>query len=237
MTPSPNPTDPLQLIIDDMSLPHEGKPHGVPANFDWASGPSVGMGNAPGEFRAITAWGQLYEDASGNPASNTRVQLRSIRLYVLSKADGNWHLLQSSAMVHGAAYVEDFAGDVNKPPAVRYEADGTLSVQAGDGYNYHFWPASGRASIDPADIAGVFSTVQARLILDDPNGIDDRASARYLLNMGADYWLSLSAQWDQWKTNGGVAMGRFRYVTPEWQSFNMATLGPAELRANPPPLD
>ncbi len=80
-------------------------------------------------------------------------------------------------------------------------------------------------------------TVQARLILDGPSGPDDRAQARYLLDVGADYWQSLTAQWDNWETNGDAAIGRFKYVGSEWRAFNMTTLSGEELQANPPPLD
>jgi len=237
-TPAPPPTiNSIETMADDMTLPHEAAPHGVPASFDWGRGPRLGMGNQPGEFRALTAWGQLYEAAEGNPAANTRVQLRNIRAYVLSKKDGQWHMVQSSRGAEGAAYVEDFAGDVNKPPEARWEADGSVSVKAGGGYNYHFWPDSGRAAIDPQDIGGVFTTVQARLVVDDPDQPDDRAQARYLLSMGGDYWLSLSAQWDEWKTNGDVGIGRFKVVRLEWQAFNMTTLTLEELKQNPPPLE
>jgi hypothetical protein len=54
--------------------------------------------------------------------------------------------------------------------------------------------------------------------------------------MGGDYWLNLNAQWDNFKTNGGIAIGRFKYVKPGWQSFNMTTLPEATLRSNPPPI-
>ena len=227
----------LQTVIDDMNLPHEGKPHGVPLNYDWAVRPRVGMGNDPGTFRAMTAWGQVYEDASGNPAANSRVQIKNMRAYLLSKKDGRWHVLQSCRKVEGAAYREDFAGDVNRPPDIRQEPDTTVSVTVGGGTNYHFWPSTGRASIDPADVGGIFTTVRARLIMDDSTGTDDRATARYLLSMGGDYWLSLSAQWDNFKTNGDIGIGRFKYVRSEWRAFNMTTLTAAELRRNPPPLE
>jgi hypothetical protein len=233
----PQSADPIETIADDMRLPHEGRPHGVPQSFDWAAGPRLGMGNDPGTFKAMIAWGQLYEDADGNPATNTRVQIRDIKAYALSKADGQWHLLQSAHRVEGAAYREDFAGDVNRAADVKVEEDGSVSVKAGEGYNYHFWPSTGRTSIDPDDIGGVWTTVQARLVLDDPDGPDDRDRARYLLSVGGDYWLSLTAQWDQWKTNGDIGIGRFRYVKREWQAFNMTTLSEEELRQNPPPLE
>jgi hypothetical protein len=232
----PQTVNSIETIVGDMRLPHEGRPHGVPRSFDWAAGPRMGMGNDPGAFKAMVAWGQLYEDARGNPATNTRVQIRDIKAYVL-KGDGQWHLLQSARRVEGAAYREDFAGDVNRAADVRLEDDGSISVKAGDGYNYHFWPSTGRASIDPHDIDGVFTTVQARLVIHDPDGPDDRDQARYLLGMGGDYWLSLTAQWDQWKTNGDIAIGRFRYVRTAWQAFNMTTLSEEALCENPPPLE
>jgi hypothetical protein len=219
-----------------MKPPHEGKPHGVPEWYDWVKGPNIQSGNNPQGCKAMTAWGQVYEDAKGNPAENTRVQLKDLKSYMLSKKDGKWHLLQNSRRVDGAAYREDFAGDVNKPADIRNETDGSISVKPGGGYNFHFWP-SPRAAIDPADIAGIFITLQARLIVEDPKKPDDRAKARYLLNVGGDYWLSLDAKWDNWKTNPGIGMGRFKYVKLEWQAFNFTTPSETNIRPNPPPLE
>lgn len=227
----------VETIINDMQGLHEAMPHGVPKHYDWATAPNIGMGNNPKNFKAAIAWGQIYESAAGNPAINSRVQIRNIKAYILSKKDTKWQLLQSSTGVDGAAYREDFAGDANKPADVRNESDGTISVKAGDGYNFHFWSKTGRATINPDDLGGIFTTAQARLVIDDTNKPDDRAKARYLLNMGGDYWLDLAAKWDNFKTNGGIGMGKFKFVTTSWQAFNMTTLKPDEIRQNPPPID
>ena len=69
-----------------MQLPHEGIPHGVPRGYDWATGPRIQRGNNATGFQALTAWGQFYEDDGGNPAANTRVQIRNIRTYILRQA-------------------------------------------------------------------------------------------------------------------------------------------------------
>lgn len=230
------PLNSLETIIYDMQGTHEGRPHGVPASYDWAEGPRMGKGNDPGEWRAIIAWGQIYEDAKGSTATNTRVQLKNIKTYVLSKQTGTWQLLQATEDVQGAAYREDFEDDISKEADIRSEAEG-ISVKLESNYNFHYWPSTGRAEVDPNDIAGVFTTMQARLIVDDPDKPDDRSEARYLLSMGADYWLDMEAQWDDLKTNGDVAIGKFKYVTPEWQAFNMISLSAEELRENPPPLE
>lgn len=233
---APEPVNSLETVIEDMRLPHEAAPHGVPGSYDWARKPRVGMGNNPKSFAALTAWGQLYEDARGNPAKNARVQFRGFKAYILSK-DERWRLVQDASKIGGGAFIEDFKDNVNKAADARLEPDGTTSAVAGGGWNYHFWPASGRVKIDPKDVAGVFVTVQARLIVGDPAKPDDRAAARYVLSVGADYWSSVSADWDNFKTNGDVGIGRFKVVTVDWRAFNMTSLEPDPLRRNPPPLE
>jgi len=227
----------ITTIIYDMTPPHEGMPHGVPTSYNWASEPRVGWGNNPQGFQALTGWGQLYEAATGNPATNTRVQIRNIKAYMLSKRDSQWLLLQSSIKVEGAAYREDYVGDVSRAADIRYEPDGSVSVKVGLGYNFHFWPSNGRASIDPNDVGGILTNVEARLVIDNPQQVDDRSQARYLLSMGGDYWLNLTAKWDYWKTNGDIGIGKFKYVTTQWRAFNMTTLSPEQITQNPPPLE
>lgn len=230
------PINSIETIIYDMTSTHEGTPSGLPLDLHWVREPRVGMGHDTEGFKAMTAWGQVYEAAEGNPATNTRVQIRNIQAYMLSEQDGKWHLLHSSKKVDGAAYREDFVDDVHKPADIRHDTEDSVSVKLEPGYNYHFWPAGDRAVIDPNDIAGIFTTVQARLVIDDPQQPDDRSKARYLLNVGGDYWQSVDAQWDNWTTNGDIGMGKFKYLTSKWQAFNMTTLSPSEIRQNPPPI-
>ena len=233
----PQTTNTLQTIADDMRLPHAAKLHGVPAAYDWADKPRLGRGNDPGVFKAFIAWGQVYESAQGNPAINTRVQLRNLEGFLLSKKTGQWTRLQFSVDVDGAAFKEDFANNASQPPQQRREPDGGVSVTAGGGYNFHFWCSCGRTVIDPRDVAGVFTTAQARLILGDATKPDDRATAQYLLGMGADYWLDQSGEWKaDWSANGDVGIGRMKFVTNDWQAFNMTTLSLNDLEKNPPPL-
>ena len=226
----------VATLISDMEEPHEAQPRGVPESTGWAIEPRVGMGNDPGDWQAMIAWGQFYAPTDGNPATNIRVQIRDIKAYYLSKADNQWYLWQESEVVEGAAYVEDFVDDESIPADIRTEDEGVSVAPAGEGYNFHFWTPY-RTAIDPDDIAGVFTTVEARLIVDDPNEPDDRDEARIILDIGGDYWATMDAQWDQWKTNGDIGIGRFKFVTNCWQSFNMHTLSPEALRENPPPLD
>lgn len=230
------PINSIEDIVGDMEQPHDAKPSGVPPYFDWAFNPRMGLGNDPGNFKSIIAWGQVYEDEAGSPSNNTRVQIRDMQTYLLSKKDGKWHLIQDSAGVKGSAFKEDFGGHKNVPADVRQESDGSVSVKLTPGYNYHFWPTTGRTTIDPKDVAGVYTTAQARLVVDNPKQPDDRNKARFLMNVGADYWLNNSVGWGR-DVHGDVAIGRFRYIDSQWDAFNMTSLSEAEIRKNPPPID
>jgi hypothetical protein len=224
-------------IAGDMQGGNEGYPHGVPRGYDFANGPVMEMGNNSDGWRAITAWGVLYEAAEGNPASNTRVNIRNMQTYFLQRSTGKWLLLQSTNTPVGGAYVEDFAGDANKQADIRQESDGTISATAGGGFNFHFYPQD-RASINPDDIGGIVVVLQARLIVADSRKADDRGSARYLCSAGADYYPALTGGWPgNSSANPGVAIGKMKYVQSSWRSFAMTTLTQAELASNPPPVN
>jgi hypothetical protein len=226
----------IETVVDDMKLCHEAIPHGVPTTFNWQQCPR--KGGDPANMRAIIPWGQVYETVAGNPATNTRVQLRDLKVYYLSKKRKRWLYVTGATLVAGAAYREDFAGDASISPDIRTEPDGTVSVKAGGGYNFHFWPSTGRSTISASDIVGVFATCQARLILHDPAQPDDRASAQYILSVGADYWKNLTTGWcADWTCNYDAGIGRFRFVQNDWQAFNMHSLSESAIRSNPPPLE
>ena len=169
-----------------------------------------------------------------NPAaSNTRVQVRAARTWVLSKSTGQWVLLAQGTQ-SGSAYREDFAGDASWPMNVRAEPEGVsgkLDFSAGRNA-WHFWNA--RGALDPNDIAGMYGSLEARLILDNPAGPDDRAfwSQHLLVGSGIDYWADLTAGWPN---NHGASIGRFKLAGPEWRMYSTTTLTPAQLQATPPP--
>jgi hypothetical protein len=229
----------IQNIINDTKLPHEALLHGVPLSYGWAQVPGLGMGNDPGAFTAIVAWGQVYEAAQGNMATNTRVQLKDLETWYLSKADLKWHLIQQTADgIEGGAYVEDFVNNVSKYADVRPESDGGISATAGGGYNFHFWPAKGRSLLPTpvTDIKGIFVTILGKLVVNDKSQPDDRYNAKYLLGVGADYWSTLTAPWNNFLTNQPVALGTMKIVKKDWIAFNMCTMTEDEIRNYPPPI-
>ena len=225
----------------DFGSANDAHPDGVPSSYNWyQSAAQPGWGNNPPlDWYAMTAWGQVYAAQGWHPenAPNTRVQIKDLETWVLSKSTGKWSEIQQANKVDGAAYASDFGNNGAIGVTTKDESNngGGISVTAGNGYNYHFW--TDRASIDPADIAGVYTKFQARLVLDNPQGTDDRSSAQYIASAGADYWRGKTADWaSDWSNNGGVGGGRFKWVTNDWQNFSMETLSASQLLNNPPPL-
>lgn len=224
-------------IAADMTGMNEAFPQGVPSSYDWAQGPTISMGNNPNGWQAITAWGVVTVPVQGNPATNARVNIRDVQLYFLQRSTGAWLLLQNTSQPSGADYVDDFANDTNKPADVRTEPDGTISVTAGGGWCFHFYPTN-RASINPNDVGGVLAILQARLIVGDPTLPDDRSIAQYLAGSGADYYPALTGGWPgNLSYDPGVGTGKLKYVQDDWRFYAMTTLTADQLAANPPPVN
>ena len=167
--------------------------------------------------------------------TNTLVELGNVEAYTLSKSTGNWRKLQGCVAPRGAAYLDDFSGDAYTPAQEVAQSNGMIAITAGGGYNFHFAPYQ-RATITPTDIAAIFTTCQARLVIANPNGPDDRANAKFILNMGGDYWRTLTDSFGDGANNPGIGQGRFKWVTENWQAFNFCTATAAQLAATPPPL-
>ena len=239
----PVPTIPVDLAPYDSipNSPNEAYPDGVPSYYSWYnSAAQPAWGNKPRtDWNAVTAWGQLYAAKGFRPeqAPNTRVQLRNDQLWILSKSTMQWTQTQLSG-IQGGAFNSDFGNNVVTGVTTKDESSngGGISVMAGNGFNFHFWPGQ-RATMNPTDIAGVYSVFQGRLILDNANGSDDRPQARYIASGGADYWRSVDAPFaSDWSNNGGVGGGKFKFVTNDWQSYSFTTLTPEQLLGNPPPI-
>jgi hypothetical protein len=217
-------------LENDMFLPHEGHPAGVPYSYNWRYRPRLGYGiNIPENWNAIIAWGQVYADQNlPKPDENfplVRVHIKDLQLYVYQN-DGTWKILQDVQNPNGALYTEDFKDNVNKPAKIKYEKEGGISVQAGSGYNFHFYPDR-KETVDRNNIAGIFVVCKARLIGTENHDI----LPKYLISIGGDYWRNLTAEWkSDWSNNNDIGIGRFKYITPEWQYFTMHTFSQEEVK-------
>jgi hypothetical protein len=266
-----SPVNTVDTVISDMSLLNDMALAGVPSGPGWATGPGhVVMGNDPRGSRTPDWWtpaNRRYKskdywttvlpwfvvfDGVGHDASNTRVQIRNLKVFVKRRSDGQWTLVGASTQVSGELYPKHLQGDATRKPDERREPDGSTSVKApGGNLAYHGW-CCGKLAIDAPDVAAVFVTLQARLVPDHADQPDDRQQARLLIQMGADYYPDRNTPVSAFAPasyNPGVGVSRAKRVTETWRAFNFATLdvgvqdpggaaiSVAEFRSAPPPLE
>jgi hypothetical protein len=211
-----------------MSHRSERLPEGVPAAFSWADHPRTLPIGPLRTFRAFTAWGQLYQCSGTALTARDTVDLRDLQTWVMLRNSARWRRIQFSSDLAGAAFSEDYRG-----PTVsgRYAPSPTsTSVKLVPGHNFHFWPSSGRASLDASDVAAVTVAVEARL---EPTAKPAAASC-LVLSVGGDLWKSLTAAAGP-SESGDVGIGRFKRVEQHWRLFTMTTASARVLYDDPIP--
>ena len=206
-----------------MTAPHEARPHGVPASYDWAAGPRARRAAPPADFRAFTAWGQLYRCANAPFDPDDTVQVRDVQTWLL--VGDRWRRVQRSSSLGGSAFAEDYARPPVAAKVVARGADGTR-VRMVDGYNFHFWPGRGRVAFDPARVRDVAVVARARTI---PHGA---AAGCFVLSIGADYWRSRTSPGGPGNVSD-AGIGRFKLVGRRWRAFGMTTASARTLARNP----
>lgn len=234
----------------DPYAPNYGMYPSAPSNYDWtyAGQPVTAVPDAALARHAGVGYNQLYErKPERNSSKNTRVKYGVMDAQYFSKSQQKWIRI-SQQVVQGAAFPEDFKQDISPPVGAdsRDEGNDTRSVRAGsqasgdagsvinrplDGssstqrYNFHGFMLS-RFSIEWSDVEAFFLQQWAGLVLDNPNGPDDRAQSGYTFNLGLDFWDTLSSPYDGFKTHGGVGGGRFVQVGIEPKRY-ICYVGPS----------
>lgn len=218
----------LQQFNADWQLPHEGKPQGVPASYDWARKGRITSGNRrPPGFSALTGWGQAFWlDRFDGTAP--LLQVRQHQTLACLEPDRRWVRLQSGAIA-GAAFRPDFANNTAKPPE-RFTLEGdraVISFAANEAF--HFWPKSGRAELPSDNLCGLLVLLEAKASARNGSEPVASGSTGLLIGLGADHWLDRKAGWDNYKTNKDVGVGRLRAVGWSWAWYGLSTATDADL--------
>lgn len=210
----------------DWSLNHQASPMGVPRDFKWAAKPYLEAGNHPGEFAALTGWGHAFwsKDTLGHPGP---LEIRNFHTFLCSGAVKRWELVQQGR-IEGAEFRADFQGNTARRPASLVIESNTATVLFDAGKTFHFWPARGRARLPGEDICGVVVLLEARAAQSATDGTAQTGG--YLIGLGADYWIDMSAPWNNFKTNKGVGLGRLRRVGSDWAWYGMSTASNLDLQ-------
>jgi hypothetical protein len=217
--------------------PHEAPPHGVPTYYDWYAGPTR---HDPygGQYGASIAWGQIYLAVGHSIPSNVRVQIRGLRLYGWVGSSSSWMAIQApSDNIQGAHFVESFAGNASVGSDIRDETanGGGISVTMVPGYNFHFWIGQWPRPSLPGYITQFASYFEARLIKDNPVGVDHTNTGDLIANGGNDLYPSTTATVGAGGAAAGAGEGRFAFLDGSWQVYGLATVDAPILVAHPVP--
>lgn len=181
----------------------------------------------------ITPWFVIYP-AEGHSARNVRVKVSSVTAYVMLK-NGTFKQLNIQGDGKPKWYMNfkfDLGGDIGKT-SPRIEADGQLSFKLTDAFN----PIHGtieridllKNGINPSDIESIVVSAKTQLITDNPAGIDDRANAKILFSVGADYYPELSTNITDFAPMTyvpAVGASRYGFVKSEVRTHYMSTIDP-----------
>lgn len=210
---------------------HEAIPNCSESN-DWKYAPRPGADNGkkPASWKALGIWATIYQQDSHELSKNTGIEFKNMKLYGYSKRLG-WRLIEH-ANPTGSFYDENFTNDSSKNFTSNFfnSKDTKTSKVKLDiktkGFNYHpFGEQNDLTAIDMLDIEYVFSRMDIRLVTWDttlPSDIDD---AKYVANIGADWWVEKGSYWkEDWSSNRDVCVGQFRTITEDWKSLYMCSV-------------
>jgi len=254
----------VDVAVLDMTGAVDAFPLGISADAAFSKGGFVVMGRAA-DGRAAPSWWEPSNNPKGifswtcindwwfvnrstnlNQTNNVRIQVRNKRIQIKRISTGLWTTLGNTSDP-GAEYYPPAgsgapSGNVSKRTAtnpgggVEFKFDGNLANTNIHGYGNGFIDISAYAG----DIADIFSSIEARLVLDDPMGADDRALAKYLMDAGCDFYpdtgwrvtplagipaTKLFAPGEYY--NPGCGAGRFKFLTNDWQMFGFSPLANA----------
>ena len=210
---------------------HEAIPNCSESN-DWKYAPRPGADNGkkPASWKALGIWATIYQQDSHELSKNTGIEFKNMKLYGYSKRLG-WRLIEH-ANPTGSFYDENFTNDSSKNFTSNFfnsKDTKTSKVKLDNktkGFNYHpFGEQNDLTEIDMLDIEYVFSRMDIRLVTWDttlPSDIDD---AKYVANIGADWWVEKGSYWkEDWSSNRDVCVGQFRTITEDWKSLYMCSV-------------
>jgi basic membrane lipoprotein Med (substrate-binding protein (PBP1-ABC) superfamily) len=210
---------------------HEAMPN-CSDTMDWKYNPRTGAdgGAKPASWKCLGIWSTIYPQ-DGKPLSkNTGIEFKNMKTYGYSTRKG-WVLIEHANPV-GAFYEKDFVNDYHKDidgNAFNYKDEKRTKILLNNktkGFNYHpFGQQNDLEAIDLVDIEYVISTMDIRLIVWDNEQSIDIDDAKYVANIGGDWWSYKGATWQpDWSTNRDVCVGQFRIITKEWKTLYMSSV-------------
>lgn len=180
------------LLADfDRETVHEENPYGVPSNWSWARHSSddqwTHLTPLYGETRT-NFWIEVFPYDQPLYPENVKVAVKKHVYLALFEGDDTWQIIQKWEELDGAWYNYPYTQKLGAITDIEKEPDGSYSFGLIEGGNAHLWPTRNSPRIDfPGKLRAVIYVCQARLILDDPDGPDNRDKAKYIIGGGVDW--------------------------------------------------
>lgn len=223
----------LQQFNVDQTLTSEAYPQGVPTSYGWGAHPLMQAGNVvPTGFTAITGWGHVFW-VTGVTSSADYVQMQKFMTLICVNNNGahTWILLQKGDM-SGAEFNADYVDNINVPPPYFSQVPGsgvaTFGIDPGNKV-FHYWYTLGLVPLPSTSICGTLTIQQARTVTKASGGTAGGGTGSYVIGLGGDYWLSTTSTWDQYTTNTGINIGRFKIITGKWVWYGVSTASDTDL--------
>ncbi len=175
-------------------------------------------------WRGVLTWFVIYPGEGGNPATNSAVEINGLELWYLSIKDKVWRKLQAGSLpTWNDAYAQNAVDATTSSfykstvsAAMSFAPSANNMVHGGLGQTSTPW----NTATDLADIDAIYAVARHRLVLKNSAGVDDRARANLIVQVGVDYYPWVGAKvTDLGAANylPGAGVGRFLLSTPDWR--------------------
>ncbi len=195
-----------------------------------------------------------------NKATNTQVEVTPMWLMWQDLSggkfgNGQWHTLENgTGEIKGTRFPGNHGGDYDTDRgcqvlAINQERTNNPDYypdqgKIGNNYLYlpdHYWWKHGwstQKSIDPYQFNAVYGACYTRLVLIDPNGVDDRHLANFVIHVASDRKNATGGIVGPGLDTGGISRYKKIPTNGDWMPVNWVTgwVTKESLEANPPPF-
>ncbi|MCI5745950.1 MAG: BMP family ABC transporter substrate-binding protein [Erysipelotrichaceae bacterium] len=210
---------------------HEAIPNCGEQN-NWKYAPRYGADNGmkPKDWTAVGAWATIYAQYGFARVKNTGVEFKNMRIWGYSEKTG-WKLIEWANPI-GSFYDENFIDDYHKEfPNNFFNDPNTKTTRikldnSNIGFNYHpFSSQNDLAAIGLSDLTYIVTTMDIRLVTWDSTKPNDMSKAKYVANIGGDWWAYKGATWKpDWSANRDICVSQYRIITPNWKTLYMTNV-------------
>lgn len=236
--PRIEPTVPPNIYLNSNMTPfinaHENgaRPNGLDWSAPWGYG-TVIRNDIKSNWTRIGLWGQVYLQLGYKSLpSNAAIELTNFKQYIYNPNSKQWDLFHDVLFNNENTlfYDDNFENDMrmqfydNKKILNNGKSVVIRWTNTNKDFNFHPYSLEKKDFVNNGyainnGIPYVISTLDARLVKWDENGIDDLDDAEFIFNVGGDYWDTYSEMWtSNWTANGEVGGGQFRKVTRDWKT-------------------